>query len=1177
MAEILINDVIIPLSEESNLRLNRLLSDIRTPEKKGGAYSKTISIPGTKEVNTLFGHIFDIKHAIIGTGAANFSPDFNPKKKANATISVHGVELLKGYARLLKIVTDKDQITYEVIIANNVKEFFNVIQNKKLADLDLTHLNHPLTRTNMRNSWDTSYLLNTVATSFSYGAGYVYPLIDKGPGAAQKKFMLPEMYPLVAAREIVSEIFSQAGYSFNAGFFDDAHFKRIYFELLGDSVGGLTNAQLIAREFQASRITSDQALIYGTRLIFNDDSTGDNFDSASAYSTSTGQWTCPTTGKYTIYLNCSFDLQFDNSTGTGLVFLSINKNGKYYDAIGTNVVSKTTSVQVVSVNSAVVTGIFEAGDILDVSVYDVADKDLVSVPYTEVDTLELKTGSIFTVLAEQVSHAVGDIVDFGAIVNKEMTQRDFILNLGKVFNLVFDVDPDNETKIIVDTRDDYFNSTVLDWSQKIDKGSPIDKIPIGELDFKNVDFEFMDGKDLGNSDYSGRYSEKLGSFRYVVDNDFSKATKEVKVGFSVVPSTNYGSLWNAVLPRVEHPSGNKDNNIRMFYYGGVLGCGRYDVKDGPSSAGSTGYDDYPFFSHVDDPNNPTIDILFGMPREVALGLQTGSTYTDNNLFNKYWRNTIEEYSDPSGYILRAKFNLSHLDWITLQMSNKIFVENEAFRINKLMDYDPENDGLTSVELIRAKDLGAFTPTVKGLGRGGDQANGDGLFYPLKKVGTFTPTGNSRPLATGDKATDKGDGGFGKLRTGTSLGSDGNIGVGDNVLFFNSTDCIVGPRGTGAVLINCNALEIDEPGTWVDNVKVVPFPEPFNVVSDTALVNFGDTNIDITLTGEYFREDDVFTISKGTLNSYTINEAHEVVLNIDALASSEAVNTCDVTITRASGEVVTFTELWTYAVAYYGTLADDYVTATGITEASHIAALEQLELDLFAANLITDTGTSTLIKALHLYGGSLGTAAAHKWNFLNALDTDAAFRDTYSGGLTHSTSGITGNGTDGYIDCHFAHSDFAGQNDAHVLSYCRNNTTTGYKSLWGAINTSFLGTIFFPRATANLLISLFGSTGSGTANADASGLWIHSRTGATADNLYRNGALFYAQGFTSNASYPAANILHLATDYNESALTYRYSDANICAKGFGNGLTATQANDYADCLNTYFTTLGLNTY
>ena len=102
--------------------------------------------------------------------------------------------------------------------------------------------------------------------------------------------------------------------------------------------------------------------------------------------------------------------------------------------------------------------------------------------------------------------------------------------------------------------------------------------------------------------------------------------------------------------------------------------------------------------------------------------------------------------------------------------------------------------------------------------------------------------------------------------------------------------------------------------------------PFNVTSDTSSVAFGAT-VNITLTGSYFKEDSVVSISKGTLNTTTINSSEEMVLNITAISSAEAVNTCDVTI-----DGVTFTALWTYEIVWTAELVPgDGTTVWNITE------------------------------------------------------------------------------------------------------------------------------------------------------------------------------------------------------------------------------------------------------
>ena len=66
------------------------------------------------------------------------------------------------------------------------------------------------------------------------------------------------------------------------------------------------------------------------------------------------------------------------------------------------------------------------------------------------------------------------------------------------------------------------------------------------------------------------------------------------------------------------------------------------------------------------------------------------------------------------------------------------------------------------------------------------------------------------------------------------------------------------------------------------------------------------------------------------------------------------------------------------------------------------ATNQLVLDLKSASLFS------VFDAFYPFVG--GTSSSHKWNLLDPQDTDAAYRITWLGGMTHSSTGIRGNGS-----------------------------------------------------------------------------------------------------------------------------------------------------------------------
>ena len=119
---------------------------------------------------------------------------------------------------------------------------------------------------------------------------------------------------------------------------------------------------------------------------------------------------------------------------------------------------------------------------------------------------------------------------------------------------------------------------------------------------------------------------------------------------------------------------------------------------------------------------------------------------------------------------------------------------------------------------------------------------------------------------------------------------------------------------------------------------------------------------------------------------------------------------------------------------YGTLTTAWIAATGETDLTILGALNTLETDL------TTYGLTSKMKALYPFVG--GTAAKHKFNFMDARDLDAAFRLTFSGGWTHSSNGALPNGTNGYANSYFNPlTNGLTTASAHLSFYGRTGSTT----------------------------------------------------------------------------------------------------------------------------------------
>ena len=164
------------LAPDFDIVITRSIADIRNPEQRSSDYTKTLTIPATKNNNKIFGHIFEVGNEITGTG--QYTPDFNPNKKADCFVTADGIEQIRGFIRLTEIIVENNNlIGYNCTIHGETANLFTSIEDAKLADLDFSEYNHTVNLTNIENSWDTEIIVDSTSTPFEYGLGYVWSQI----------------------------------------------------------------------------------------------------------------------------------------------------------------------------------------------------------------------------------------------------------------------------------------------------------------------------------------------------------------------------------------------------------------------------------------------------------------------------------------------------------------------------------------------------------------------------------------------------------------------------------------------------------------------------------------------------------------------------------------------------------------------------------------------------------------------------------------------------------------------------------------------------------------------------------------------------------------------------------------------------------------------------------------
>lgn len=259
---------------------------------------------------------------------------------------------------------------------------------------------------------------------------------------------------------------------------------------------------------------------------------------------------------------------------------------------------------------------------------------------------------------------------------------------------------------------------------------------------------------------------------------------------------------------------------------------------------------------------------------------------------------------------------------------------------------------------------------------------------------------------------------------------------------------------------------------------------------------------------------------------------------------------------------------------FDTDASAFIVAANITDATQRKAITKLVIDL------KGYGIWSKMKAIYPFVG--GTATTHKYNLVNPLDTNAAFRLTFTGGWTHSSTGATPNGTNAYADTFLVPYNKLTLYNTHISVYSRTNTNTGggcdiggqWEGLGGLTYTLY-------QVNGNSSNNCIGSISTADANrviytqANPASHVITSRTANNSLKSYTNGVLKATNTTINTSSYnglPQNNTYLSALNYSPIVA---YSNKENAFTSIGDGLTDTDAANLYTAVQAYQTTLGRN--
>jgi hypothetical protein len=738
--------------------LNFSIGDIRDISKRTGSFSKTITLVGNSNNNTLLNHYYDIN---IQAGT------FNINTITNCDVLQNGIPVMIN-ATLQLINIKKTQVTgayeqmveYEALIKENRGTFFSDISNKYLTDLDFSDLDHFVDATEVINSFD-----NTVAD------GYKYVMPFNIDNTYQFNWFKPAIY----AQTYFDRIFATSGYSYTWDGLADANFDKLLIPYNGDqNIVDWTDYKVVAEKAAFSELKTQTILATAgwtalTQLPMEarDLTTGwsETLDAQNLFNTTNGQYTTPQwvgigsaesyiyevsmAGELFLNFNTSVRL-YPDGTAAYRVFLRVKVQGFgnvkcylpdliYDDDVNYFATPTVTSlgtfnhvftfnattdglggggidfndIQIMQIGVDVVNTFSVSGDVYNTFVY--WEPQTGTTPQTPNIDLNITNFDVTIRPSDNIPLNSG-ITTMNTFVPDKIKQSDFIKSIFLMYNLYATADPNNENNLILLHRDEYYDSgKAVDWTNLLMKDKEQSVIFIPELNNKKLRLTHKADTDSPNKVYTDVTREIYGQVEVTFENEYVKGIDVKETIFS--PTPVQPTVFGAFLPLLNGAA--PKTNIRILFDNGELTAQDVNILSGYDTVTPTN-GAYPYLSHFGgvDPLNPTFDINFA---ECQYYYYQVAQNTNNNLYNIYWRRTVAQIN--GGKLLTAYFYLRENDIQLMELNDKIRIDNSWWSINKVIDYNANNLQPTKVELISLEteiDLPTFysgTTTPVGPGDG----------------------------------------------------------------------------------------------------------------------------------------------------------------------------------------------------------------------------------------------------------------------------------------------------------------------------------------------------------------------------------------------------------------------------------------------------------------------------
>jgi hypothetical protein len=635
----------VDLFNDETIQLTRAIKDFLTTAARTD-FTQQFNIPSTAVNDPIFQNYFDENSVLSG---------WNAFLKLDAIIYIHSIPIFNGCIELTG-VEFKNGLPrqYNLIFYGQGKTAIADFGEKTLPMVDWSAYNHTVNYTTVIDSWFGNLLSGKVLYPVAdWHIGLTYckvPVVDNNLYSGG--LAINDLRPALLLKEMVTACFADIGYTLSGTLLDKSNFDDL-FVIPMSGAGPVQNTGNVDAKIDVGITSYTTPSVTGNvRIIFPTVTS----DPLSLYDNTTGVYTAPYNGQYTLQLSGSV------SALTGATFIKVSTNGnlKQFGSVGSQGAFSGTII--VDLNRGDSLSILQQTK--GVTIFSSFDFEIIEVPFG-ID---------------------GSTLDF-EVVMPSMKVSDFINGFLRTYNAV--LIPVSNTEFELHNIDDYYAlGDTKEWTDYIDMTDiKHEKVPIP----RKISMAHQEAEDLANVQYTAINNQAYGSVSASPEVDFANEELNIESPFSVfVPSViREKDINNQVVRDTElqipvvldsdFKAVKGDLYLAYFVERKTIVADTFQLEgiDQFSYPLMSTYQDYPT-------TTATKSVAFGVEATISGDAATAT------LYDEFFKTYLSRIFSTKSRIVHFDAILPVNEWLQLEMNDTIAVSGNYYKIQNI-EYDILNE------------------------------------------------------------------------------------------------------------------------------------------------------------------------------------------------------------------------------------------------------------------------------------------------------------------------------------------------------------------------------------------------------------------------------------------------------------------------------------------------------